>query len=37
MCIRDRAKNGEKLGEAPEKDNRKEKLGFEMSSVANNF
>jgi len=31
------AKNGEKLGEAPEKDNRKEKLGFEMSSVANNF
>ena len=31
------AKNGQKLGEAPEKDNRKEKLGFEMSSVANNF
>ena len=31
------AKNGEKLAEAPEKDNRKEKLGFEMSSVANNF
>jgi len=31
------AKNGEKLGEAPEKDKRKEKLGFEMSSVANNF
>ena len=31
------AKNGEKLGEAPKKENRKEKLGFEMSSVANNF
>ncbi len=31
------AKSGEKLGEAPDKNNRKEKLGFEMSSVANNF
>jgi len=31
------AKNGEKLGEAPKKEDRKEKLGFEMSSVANNF
>ena len=30
-------KNGEKLGEAPKKEDRKEKLGFEMSSVANNF
>ena len=33
----DLAKNGEKLAEAPQKDNRKDKLGFEMSSVANNF
>ena len=31
------AKEGPKLGEAPSKDARKEKLGFEMSSVANNF
>ena len=31
------AKNDQKLGEAPSKENRKEKLGFEMSSVANNF
>ena len=31
------AKNGEKLGEAPQKEDRKSKLGFEMSSVANNF
>ncbi len=31
------AKDGGKLGEAPQKDDRKEKLGFEMSSVANNF
>ena len=31
------AKDGGKLGEAPQKGNRKEKLGFEMSSVANNF
>ena len=31
------AKNGGKLGEAPQKGDRKEKLGFEMSSVANNF
>ena len=31
------AKNGEKLNESPQIDNRKEKLGFEMSSVANNF
>ena len=31
------AKDGQKLGEAPSKENRKEKLGFEMSSVANNF
>ena len=31
------AQNGEKLGDAPEKEDRKEKLGFEMSSVANNF
>ncbi len=30
-------KNGEKLAEAPQKDERKDKLGFEMSSVANNF
>ena len=31
------AKNGEKLGEAPKKEDRKQKLDFEMSSVANNF
>ena len=31
------AKEGLKLGEAPSKEDRKEKLGFEMSSVANNF
>ena len=31
------AQNGERLGDAPEKEDRKEKLGFEMSSVANNF
>ena len=31
------AKNGKKLAEAPQKDERKDKLGFEMSSVANNF
>ena len=31
------AKDGLKLGEAPSKEDRKEKLGFEMSSVANNF
>ena len=31
------AKEGGRLGEAPQKDDRKEKLGFEMSSVANNF
>ncbi len=31
------AKEGGKLGEAPQKGDRKEKLGFEMSSVANNF
>ena len=31
------AKSGEKLGEAPKKEDRKEKLDFEMSSVANNF
>jgi len=31
------AHEGERLGEAPQKDDRKEKLGFEMSSVANNF
>ena len=30
-------KDGGKLGEAPQKGDRKEKLGFEMSSVANNF
>ena len=29
--------NGEKLGEAPQKADRKDKLDFEMSSVANNF
>ena len=33
----DLAKNGQKLAEAPQKDKRKDKLGFEMSSVANNF
>jgi hypothetical protein len=27
----------ENFGEAPQKGDRKEKLGFEMSSVANNF
>ena len=31
------ARDGGKLGEAPSKEDRKEKLGFEMSSVANNF
>ena len=31
------AESGAKLGEAPQKEDRKEKLGFEMSSVANNF
>ena len=31
------AQEGGRLGEAPQKDDRKEKLGFEMSSVANNF
>ena len=31
------ANEGLKLGEAPSKEERKEKLGFEMSSVANNF
>ena len=31
------AKEGGRLGEAPQKGDRKEKLGFEMSSVANNF
>ena len=31
------AEDGLKLGEAPSKEERKEKLGFEMSSVANNF
>ena len=31
------AKDGGKLGEAPQKGDRKEKLGFQMSSVANNF
>ncbi len=31
------AKDGGRLGEAPQKGDRKEKLGFEMSSVANNF
>ena len=31
------AENGQKLGEAPNLDDRKQKLGFEMSSVANNF
>ena len=31
------AKEGGKLGEAPNKAERKEKLDFAMSSVANNF
>ena len=31
------SKDGLKLGEAPSKEERKEKLGFDMSSVANNF
>ena len=31
------AETSQRLGDAPEKDARKEKLGFEMSSVANNF
>ena len=31
------AKNGEKLGEAPKKEDRKQKLDFEMSSLANNI
>ena len=31
------ANNGELLGEAPKKEDRKQKLDFEMSSVANNF
>ena len=31
------AESGAKLGEAPQKEDRKDKLGFEMSSVANNF
>ena len=31
------AKDGKKLGEAPQMEDRKEKLDFEMSSVANNF
>tara|TARA_B100000287_G_scaffold160191_1_gene151100 strand:+ start:3935 stop:6088 length:2154 start_codon:yes stop_codon:yes gene_type:complete len=31
------AEQGNKLSEAPAKEHRKEKLGFEMSSVANNF
>ena len=31
------AQDGGRLGEAPQKEDRKEKLGFEMSSVANNF
>ena len=31
------AETSQKLGDAPEKDKRKEKLGFEMSSVTNNF
>ena len=31
------AESGSKLGEAPQKEDRKDKLGFEMSSVANNF
>ena len=31
------AENNLKMGDAPAKEDRKEKLGFEMSSVANNF
>ena len=31
------AESGKRLGDAPKKEDRKEKLGFEMSSVANNF
>jgi len=31
------AETSQRLGDAPENDERKEKLGFEMSSVANNF
>jgi 3-hydroxyacyl-CoA dehydrogenase len=31
------AKSGEKLGNAPAVEDRKEKLNFAMSSVANNF
>ena len=31
------AESSQRLGDAPEKEERKEKLGFEMSSVANNF
>ena len=31
------AESGAKLGEAPQKEDRKDKFGFEMSSVANNF
>ena len=31
------ANNGEKLGDAPAIEDRKEKLNFAMSSVANNF
>jgi hypothetical protein len=31
------ANDNQKLGEAPKKEDRKEKLDFEMSSVANNF
>ena len=31
------AETSQRLGDAPKKDQRKEKLGFEMSSVANNF
>ena len=31
------AENGEKLGQAPQKADRNDKLDFEMSSVANNF
>ena len=30
-------KNAEKIGEAPKKEDIKQKLDFEMSSVANNF
>ena len=31
------ANDNQKLGQAPQKEDRKEKLDFEMSSVANNF